>query len=143
MAKTRSAREAFHQPAFMGSYLTICQKCLHCPPSGWIRLYNGAWWDREKRLVQRLERRVCPRSVLDCCGAIKKSIKNNCKICNTTLICSMVVVTSNSHRGSPGSISWRNQIYSHLLPRNWRVKTMGERDHEVVCRWCQLENEGN
>ena len=63
-----------------------------------------------------------------CCGAIKKC---------------MAVVTSNSHRGSPGSISWSNQIYSHLLPRNWRVKTMGERDDEVVCRWCQLKNEGN
>ena len=128
MAKSRSAREASHQPVFMGSCLTICQKCLPYPPSGRIRLCIGARWDREKCLVQQRERRLCPRPVLDCCGAIKKC---------------MAVVTSNSHRGSPGSISWSNQIYSHLLPRNWRVKTMEERDHEVVCRWCQLKNEGN
>ena len=36
-----------------------------------------------------------------------------------------MVMTSNSHRGSPGSIPLRSQIYSLLLPRNWRVETMG------------------
>ena len=34
-------------------------------------------------------------------------------------------MTSNSHRGSPGSIPLRNQIYSLLLIRNWRVEAMG------------------
>ena len=55
--------------------LTICQKCLPCPSSGWIRLNIGALWAREKPLVQCLERRVCPRSVLSCGGSIKKSLK--------------------------------------------------------------------
>ena len=51
MAKSRSARGASHQPAFMGSCLTICQTCLLCPPSEWIRLNIGAWWGREKCVV--------------------------------------------------------------------------------------------
>ena len=49
----------------------------------------------------------------------------NCKIWNTAIMDSMVVMTLNSHRGSPGLIPRRNQIYYLLLPRNWRVKTMG------------------
>ena len=61
-----------------------------------------------------------------------------CEICNVRLICSMVVVTLNSYWGIPGSIPWRNQINSPLLPRNWHVKTIGEGDHKVVCRWRQL-----
>ena len=32
------------------------------------------------------------------------SDKKICEICNIGLICSMVIVTSNSHRGSPSSI---------------------------------------
>ena len=48
-----------------------------------------------------------------------------CEICNVTLTCSMVDVTSNSHRGSPGSVPRKSQIYSPLLRRNWHVKTMG------------------
>ena len=48
-----------------------------------------------------------------------------CEICNVTLTCSMVDVTSNSHRGSPGSVPRKSQTYSPLLRRNWHVKTMG------------------
>ena len=48
-----------------------------------------------------------------------------CKMSYISLIYSMVAVTSNSHRRSPGSIFRRSQIYSALLPRNWHVKTMG------------------
>ena len=36
--KFRSVRGASRQPAFMSSYLTICQTCLPCPPIGKIRL---------------------------------------------------------------------------------------------------------
>ena len=53
-------------------------------------------------------------------------VQINCKIWNTAIMDSMVVMTLNSHRGSPGLIPRRNQIYYLLLPRNWRVKTMGE-----------------
>ena len=50
----------------------------------------------------------------------------------------MVVVTPNSHRGYPRSIHQRNQIYSSLLLQNWRVKAMGKGNHNVACRWRQL-----
>ena len=50
-----------------------------------------------------------------------------CKIRCITLICSMVIVISNSHRGSTDSIPGGSQIYSAFLSRNWRVKTMGRR----------------
>ena len=59
--------------AFIGSCLTIYQTCLLCPPSGWIQLNIGAWWGREKCLVQRLGRGICPKSVLDCGSGIKES----------------------------------------------------------------------
>ena len=68
-----------------------------------------------------------------------------CKIRCITLICSMVIVISNSHRGSTDSIPGGSQIYSAFLSRNWRVKTMGRR----ITRLCAgginwlLENEGN
>ena len=42
-----------------------------------------------------------------------------------------MVMTLNSHRENPGSILLRSQIYSHLLPRNWRVETMGGGGGEV------------
>ena len=57
----------------------------------------------------------------------------------------MVLVTSKPHRGSPGSIPRRSQIYCPFLPRNWRVKMMAEGYHEVVStsvRWL-LQNGGN
>ena len=44
-----------------------------------------------------LERRTCPKSVLDCGSGIKES-----EIWNKILIDSMVVMTSNSHRECPG-----------------------------------------
>ena len=65
---------------------------------------------------------------------------------NISLLHSMVVVTLKSHRGSPDLIPRMSQIYSPLLPRNWRVKTMrGGGDHEFVCRWVSwlLQNEEN
>ena len=74
-AKSWSARRAFHQAAFMGSYLTICQTYLSCSPSGQIWLNIWVWWGREKCLVQRLERGICPKSVLDCGSGIKQSVK--------------------------------------------------------------------
>ena len=43
---------------------------------------------------------------------------------NISLLYSMVVVTLKSHRGSPDLIPRMSQIYSPLLQRNWRVKTM-------------------
>ena len=55
-----------------------------------------------------------------------------CEIWSKTLICSMMVVTLKSHRRSPGSIPCRSQIYFPLLPRNRRVKAMGEGDHKFV-----------
>ena len=64
--------------------------------------------------MQRLESGACPRSVLNCVGSMKISV------------------------GSPGSIPQRSQLYSPLLEQNLRVKTMGERDNKVVCRWRQL-----
>ena len=48
-----------------GGCLTICQMCLPCPPSGYIRLNVGAWWGRRKCLVQQQERETCPRLVLE------------------------------------------------------------------------------
>ena len=74
MAKYRSVGGASQQPAFMGICLIIRQMCLPCPPNGWIWLNIGAWWGREKCLVQRLEMGVCPRSVLDYGGGTKKSV---------------------------------------------------------------------
>ena len=50
----------------------------------------------------------------------------------------MVVEAASSHHGSPGSITQKSQIYSPLLPQKWRVKTMGEGNHKVMCRWRQL-----
>ena len=38
----------------------------------------------------------------------------------------VVVMTCNSHRWSPGSISQGSQIYSILLWQNWTVETMGK-----------------
>ena len=64
--------------------------------------------------MQRLESGVCPRSVLNCVGRMKISV------------------------GSPGLIPQRSQIYSPLLQQNLCVKTIGERDSKVVCRWRQL-----
>ena len=64
-AKSHSARGASHQPALMSSCLTVCQTCLPCQPSVWMRLNIGAWWGREECFVQRLEKGICPRSVLD------------------------------------------------------------------------------
>ena len=54
----------------------------------------------------------------------------------------MVVMTSNSHRGGPGSTTQRSQIYSPLLPQNWCV------EHEItrLCVAdvsCLLQNEEN
>ena len=45
-----------------------------------------------------------------------------------------MVKTSNSHLGSPGLNPQESQIYSPLLLQSWRVETMGEEDHEVMCR---------
>ena len=63
--------------------------------------------------------------------------QRSCEIFNTTLV-GMVVMTSNSHHRSSGSIPWGCQTYSPLVLQNWRVKTMGKGDHEVMCRWRQL-----
>ena len=71
--------------------------------------------------------------------------QNICKDYNISLICSMVVVTLNSHRGSPGSIPRRSWIYSPLLSRNWHVKMMGRgvtRSRASGVSWF-LQNEGN
>ena len=88
--------------------------CLPYPPSGWIRLNMDVWWCREECLVQRLEKRICPRSVLDCGSG------TNWKIWNTAIMGGMVVMTSNFHCRSP-FFTTRNQIYSLLLPQNWHV----------------------
>ena len=37
----------------------------------------------------------------------------------------MVLMISNSHRGSRGSIPWKSQIYSSLLPQNCACKKGG------------------
>ena len=37
----------------------------------------------------------------------------------------MMDMTSYSHCWNPGQTPWRSQIYSLLLPRNWREETMG------------------
>ena len=54
------------------------------------------------------------------------------------MIGSMVVMMVDSHRRSPGKIPWRSQINSLLLPQNWCIETMGQGDHEVMCRGGQL-----
>ena len=38
-AKSQSAREASHHPAFMDSFLTIGHMCLPCLPSRWVNCY--------------------------------------------------------------------------------------------------------
>ena len=121
MAKSRSTRGASHQPDFMSSCLTICQACLPCPPSGWIRLNVRAWWRREKCLWGNRKGDYIQGQSWTVVVASK-----NCEICDIILICRMVVVTSNFHCGSPG------------LPQNWGVKTTRKRNHEFVCRWRQL-----
>ena len=64
--------------------------------------------------------------------------KTNSKNWNIAVMGSMVAMTSKSHLGSPGLIPPRSQIYPLLLPRNWRVKTMGEGDGEDECKRHQL-----
>ena len=119
--------------------LTICQTCLPCPPSGWIRLNIGASWAREKPLVQWLKEEYVQGQS---CTVVVAS-ENHWNLMKFV----MVVVTPKSHRRSLCLIPRRSQIYSPLLPRNWRVKTMrgwggggggGEGDHKVACRWHQL-----
>ena len=55
-----------------------------------------------------------------------------------------MVMTSNSHRRSPGSIPQRSQIYSPLLAWNWHVEMLGEGDDESVasCRMGEVEGAG-
>ena len=61
-----------------------------------------------------------------------------CKIRCITLICSMVIVISNSHRGSTDSIpGGESNIFCLFVPK-LACKNDGEEDHKVVCRWHQL-----
>ena len=55
----------------------------------------------------------------------------------------MMVMTSNSHCWSPGSIRREVKIIL-LLPWNWHVETMGERDQESAdsCRMGEVEGVG-
>ena len=103
-AKSRSVRGASHQPAFMGSCLTICQMCLPCPLSGWIRIQSWA-------LVVGI----------------------NCKIKNPAVLGSMVVMVSKFV-----ICGYEAKFVLSYCPRNWRVETIGERDHKVMCRGRQL-----
>ena len=49
-SKSQSMRGASHQPAYMGSCLTITHKCLPCLPSRWVSLRGisdlprAEWW---------------------------------------------------------------------------------------------------
>ena len=46
----------------------------------------------------------------------------------------MVVMTSNFHCGSPGSIPWRSQVYFLLLPRNCKMRGIEDvGTMELVC----------
>ena len=96
----------------MGSCLTICQTCLPCS-----HLVDGC----------------------GCSPGLSSGNKKNCQIRNSAVTGSMVVMTSNSRSRCSVSIpSGKRQVYSHFLPRNWCVETMGEGDHEVMCRARQL-----
>ena len=74
MAKTQSERGASHSPVVHGS-LPICRTCLPCSPSGSMWLNLGACWGREKCVVQRLEKGICPGSVLGCGRRTKSAVK--------------------------------------------------------------------
>ena len=69
-ARSRSGRGASHQPAFVGSCLTIGQMRQPCQPSRETRLnvgkFRGREGHRKECLEQGLEREICPRSVLGC-----------------------------------------------------------------------------
>ena len=109
--------------------VTIRQMCLPCPPSRWIRLNIVAWWGREKCLLQGLEGGVSKVS-----PGLWQQHENICEIGNIELICRMVVVTSKSH----AEALVRFLGGAKYILRSWRVKAMGEGDHEIVCRWRQL-----
>ena len=138
-AKSRSARGASHQPAFMGSSLTIGQICLPCPPSGQIRLNPGAWWGKGKYLVQCLGSGICMSRVSH---GLWCSEQINCQTRNSILIGSMVVMAESFPSGSPRSILRKHQITFWLLPRNQSIKAMWERGHEVMSKWRQMTLKG-
>ena len=62
---------------------------------------------------------ICPRSLLDYGSGINQLQNLEYSMGG------MVLMTSNSHRGSPGSIPWKSQIYSSLLPQNCACKKDG------------------
>ena len=44
-AKSQSVSGVSHQPAYIGSFRTICQTCRSCSPSGWVSLRSMPPYD--------------------------------------------------------------------------------------------------
>ena len=110
-AKIRSVRGVSRQPASMGSFLTICQTCVFCS-----NLVDG--WG--------------------CSLGLCSSNKEIVKLKILAVLDGIVVVASNSSRGSPGLNLRRCLINFHLLPQKWSVEMIWERDRKVMRAECWL-----